>query len=489
MHNMNYFCVLFPFQQLPLSRSRLFLFLTQVIAVFLISANPLTAQTITGTFPPYANQEVRLEGFRGFKTYLIGKTLVDSSGNFSIPYTEKDQGVGVLLVESEQKPLVVILSGESVSLEGTIFPETDKMRVLAGRENQYFDQYAREQPKREQAISAWKYLEKLYTQDPYFAGQKKSIQNIQNEMEEVEKQDQAFLQSLPQDAFCRWYLPARKLISNVSLVAQYRTDQIPATLAGLRNLDLTDPRLYTSGLYKEAIENHFWLIENSGKTLDGVFAEMNRSIDLLMEPLLQDEQKLNEVTDFLFDLLETRSLFQSSEYLALKMLNQNSCTLNSDLAKQLETYRAMKKGNKAPDLVFTTGLTLPGSYETNPPQKLSDIQSPYTLLVFGASWCPKCTEEIPAIAQLYAKWKALGVEVVFISLDETESAFKAFAQKFPFLSVCDFQKWKSPLAQACYVFSTPTQYLLNANREIILRPASVKQTDAWVDWFLGGANK
>ena len=28
------------------------------------------------------------------------------------------------------------------------------------------------------------------------------------------------------------------------------------------------------------------------------------------------------------------------------------CTINNDLAQQLETYRAMQKGNTAPDIVF-----------------------------------------------------------------------------------------------------------------------------------------
>jgi hypothetical protein len=55
--------------------------------------------------------------------------------------------------------------------------------------------------------------------------------------------------------------------------------------------------------------------------------------------------------------------------------------------------------------------------------------------------------------------------------------------------MCDFKKWLSPLVEACYVFSTPSQYLLNAKQEIILRPGSVKQTDAWEDWFLGDSNR
>ena len=108
-------------------------------------------------------------------------------------------------------------------------------------------------------------------------------------------------------------------------------------------MDYTDPRLYKSGLLKDAIESHFWLLENSGRSLDSIFIEMQISIDAMMENLVKDEQKLNEVTEYLFDLLERHSLLQASEYLALKVLNEVSCTIESDHAKQLETYRAMKR--------------------------------------------------------------------------------------------------------------------------------------------------
>lgn len=72
----------------------------------------------------------------------------------------------------------------------------------------------------------------------------------------------------------------------------------------------------------------------------------------MLEDLIKDDKILNEVTDYLFDLLERHSLFEVSGYLALKVLNETSCTLNSDLANQLESYRAMKKGNVAPDIVY-----------------------------------------------------------------------------------------------------------------------------------------
>ena len=228
------------------------------------------------------------------------------------------------------------------SLEALGYVES--IQIIKGKENQWFEQYATEHPRREQALSAWLYLEKMYLQDSLFAVQKDPISAIYSEKKRIKYEDAEFLKSLPNDSYVSWFLPTRKLVSSVSVVAQYRSEELPATIAAFRALDYTDERLYKSGLFKDAIERHFWLIENSGRSLDSVFTEMQVSIDVMMEHLIKDEKKLNEVTDYLFDLLERHSLYKASEYLAIKLLNETSCTLDSDLSKQLETYRAMKKG-------------------------------------------------------------------------------------------------------------------------------------------------
>jgi hypothetical protein len=73
-------------------------------------------------------------------------------------------------------------------------------------------------------------------------------------------------------------------------------------------------------------------------------------------------------------------------------------------------------------------------------------------------------------------------------MDDDQEAFKAFAKDLPFSAMCDYQKWNSPVASAYYVFGTPTMFLLDKQRTITLRPNSVKQMDAWVDWYLVKGN-
>jgi len=459
-----------------ISKSILLFFLT-------ILFTDLFSQTITGKLSLLANQEIKLEGFSGLQSYPISTATLDDNGNFQLSYTKADYGVGYLM-SSDEKPLFIMLSGEDVEISGEALSYIETISIIKGKENQWFEQYAQEHPKREQALSAWIYLEKMYTADSLFATQQKPQHAIAQEKQRIKAEDSTFLAGLPKNSYVRWFLPTRKLVSGVSTIAQYRPNEIPETIQAFQKMDYTDSRLYKSGLFKDAIESHFWLIENSGRSLDSVFIEMQISIDALIENLINDEKILNEVTDHLFDLLERHSLFKASEYLALKVLNEVSCTIDNDLANQLETYRAMKKGNTAPDIFFSGDNFVPGTDFKYLPQKLTDLRSDYTVVVFGASWCPKCTEELPKIASLYPKWKDKGVQVVFVSLDEDQKAYRDFVKTFPFISTCDYNKWESKIVKDYYVFGTPTMYLLDNKREILLRPNSVNQMDAWVDYYI-----
>lgn len=442
-------------------------------------SNIVLAQYITGNLKSLKNDSIKLESFNGFKTYLVSETTTDVKGNFKLQYSSEDYGVGYI-ISSDNKPLFVILNGEDIEIKGDALSYPETIKVTKGKENQWFEKFAKEQPRREQALSAWKYLEGIYEKDSLFSGLTITRKSIGDELNRILLEEQTYIQNLPKESYVKWFLPIRKLVSSVPIIAKYRTEEIPSTIKALRELDYIDIRLYKSGLYKDAIDNHFWLIENSGQPLKKVYEDMRISIDSMIANLVFDERKLNEVTDYLFDLLERHSLFEASEYLALKVLNENSCTIETELAKQLETYRAMKKGNIAPDIIFDENSIFP----SNKIEKLSDIDNEFTLILFAAGWCPKCQEEVPNIAKLYDKWNQSGVEVVLVSLDENKDSFHEFVKNFPFISTCDYQKWDGKIVNDYYVFSTPTMFLLDSDRKIVLRPNSVKQMDAWVDWYL-----
>ncbi|MCG2420486.1 AhpC/TSA family protein [Aequorivita sp. F47161] len=460
----------------------------QFLLLLLIPVCAFAQHSISGRFPPLAGQQVKLVGFQDFGIYTIDSTQVSKEGEFSLRFAEKDMGMGYL-ASTDNKAYFVVLHKEDIQLKGNSLSAPESITILSGKENQLFAKYASEKPRREQAFSAWDYLSNIYSEDPLFNSHKLLQQIIKSEKQRIKAEDSSAIAAMDKKSYLSWYLPKRALVSSVSIVAQYRTEEIPATIKAFRELDYSDDRLYKSGLLREAIENHIWLLENSASSLDAAYKEMYISIDSILDNLTDEPKKLNKITGFLFKLLEKHSLFKASEYLALKVLNQDNCTINEDIASQLESYRAMKIGNTAPDFEFKKDVFSPGYGPVNSPEKLSDIKSNYTVVIFGSSWCPACPKELIQINTLFQKWKKQDVEVVFVSLDDDTEKFKNFVKPFSFISMSDYQKWDSPVVKSYHVFGTPTLFLLDNKRKIVLRPTSTEQLDSWIEWYLIQGNK
>lgn len=451
---------------------KLFLFLY----FFSITIN---AQVVSGNLIAHVNQEITLEGFNGVNTYLISTTTIDSKGNFSLSFSTNDTGIGYLRIK-ESKPFWILLNKENVTIKGNSLIDFNSIQVVEGKQNKMLQQYGKEHQLRVQVLNAWNYLDKIYSANSLFDDKKGTKTAIVNEITIIEEEDQKFIKQLPQDGYLSWYISLRKQLGAIATMSQFKKNELQQLVQKFRLLNYSDDRLFKSGLLKDVIDSHFWILENNGYTSEKSLQEMKLSIDSIVSSLTKDEEKLNSVTDYLFDLLERHSLFAASEYLALKLLNEVSCTLDGDLVKQLETYRAMKKGNKAPDIEFIGDGLYSNLSKNTTYKRLTDIKSKFKLVVFGASWCPKCTEEIPEIVKIYPNWKSKDVEIVFISLDESKDAFQRFSEKFPFISISDLKKWESKIAKDYFVFATPTMYLLDSDNLIVLKPISAKQIDAWL---------
>jgi len=98
-------------------------------------------------------------------------------------------------------------------------------------------------------------------------------------------------------------------------------------------------------------------------------------------------------------------------------------------------------------------------------------------------------QELFAIKKVYNKWKKHSVEMVYVSLDEDWSDFERSSFAYPFISFSNHKDWETPSTKDYHVFATPTMFLLDHKREILLRPHSVRQMDAWVDWELVNDNR
>lgn len=139
-------------------------------------------------------------------------------------------------------------------------------------------------------------------------------------------------------------------------------------------------------------------------------------------------------------------------------------------------------GEPAPDLQMldTSGKAV----------SLYGMKAPFTFISFYDPNCSHCKEVIPRVDSIYkAKWKALGVKMVGVNVDEgAMDAWKKFVIEHKMNDWAHIYQTKQAReeelkrGQANYrqlydVFKTPTLYLLDADKRIIGKMLSVEQFD------------
>ncbi len=120
---------------------------------------------------------------------------------------------------------------------------------------------------------------------------------------------------------------------------------------------------------------------------------------------------------------------------------------------------------------------------------LYSIKAPYTFLTFWDPNCGHCKETVPRIDSIYqARWKALGVKIVGVNVDEgANDAWKKFIveHKLNWINIYqpasvrdeDAKKGVANFRQLYDVYKTPTLYLLDAQKHIIGKMLSIEQFD------------
>jgi peroxiredoxin len=73
---------------------------------------------------------------------------------------------------------------------------------------------------------------------------------------------------------------------------------------------------------------------------------------------------------------------------------------------------------------------------------LSQFRGKTVVLKFWATWCPPCVEEMPSLVQMQQKLGSNGVEVVAVSIDDDEQAYRQFLKdhKVTLTTIRDPQK-------------------------------------------------
>ena len=236
------------------------------------------------------------------------------------------------------------------------------------------------------------------------------------------------------------------------------------------NVNTTNPQLINTPLYTELILEYLKYYLNPEMQFSE--EEMNQGLKKCVKTIMQNFSGNEKTQKFALQYMQLGFKEIGNEEV-LQYLDQNfqelavQCQDDSEKAafdKRMEGYAAMKEGMLAPNIDFES---------TNYKEKsLYEIDATQILVLFWASWCPHCMEEIPKV-NTWAK-EHPETKVVAISLDDDKAAYEQAIQEFPnMMHYTDLKKWNGQAVKEYYVYGTPTFVLLDKNKKIIRKTASL----------------
>jgi thiol-disulfide isomerase/thioredoxin len=438
--------------------------------LLLITLN-INSQTIKGELSNIRSQKVNLIGFDYTKTFKLDSSKTDSFGRFTLTFPKSYRGAGIVVTEDNHS-LQLILSNRDIEFKGNILDKADSLNFIDDDENSFYYNYYKSTPIRQSLLSGWLYLMNLYENEYDYKNQNEVLIVIKKEIKRLKNKHSFLNINFNDNFYLKWLLPYRKSLDNATFNAYQNKDLFFSDIESFRKINFNQPNFKTSGIFKELIETHYWLIENSGEEIGTIYHQMNISTDYLLNNIANNKQLLNLVTELLYKYLESRSLFTPASYLSNTLLDKYRNYLDENLINSMEKYYTLRVGNIAPDIFLSNN------------ERLIDIKK-NVLLVFGASWCSNCREEALQLLTYYDSWKSSKkIEVIYISIDTDKEVYKNAFRNAPWKMYCDFKGWDSQAVKKFFINSTPSYILLDKNLKIIAHPSSLGQVDAWVKYKL-----
>jgi thiol-disulfide isomerase/thioredoxin len=358
---------------------------------------------------------------------------------------------------------LLFLNKENYSLFWEDFTKREDLQVSGSQEYDAFIQGMKTFQEAEAKLAGWHYLLPLYKKDSL-----KQYQ-ITSELDRVNNLFPSYVKSLPEDVWVRQYLLTKGLIEQMPISVKTYSWRAPQHVTEFMAIDFQV--MMHSGLLKQVIEGYSYLVERF--PMEEVAPLLNQAIDKVIVELKDEPSIQQEAAQHWFTFLESHSLFGAAEYLALKMLNDESCILDEKSTNLFEQYRKMAKGKIVPNI----DLNVEGS----PAKDLKSIAAQYKLVVFGASWCPTCKEDYSKLKEKYAGLKAnKDVEIVYISIDTDKDAFEAYYGDAPFITFCDGKGWESEAVTDYHIFATPSYFLLDNELNILEKIKTIEHLESWL---------
>lgn len=378
----------------------------------------------------------------------------------------------------------VIFKNENTELLTSFNYPSDSMQVSVGAENKLYYDYLKKKKQYNQKLDLLEQMLRFYpSTDNFYKEIKKEYNTEQNELT---KYAVDLIQKYPNAYFTKIVRAEQYPFLDASLTDEIRFKELKNKF--FKPSDFQDTMLLYSNVLSDKILTYINLYRSSQYGEQQQTDEFIQAANNLLTIAKTGNPKVYKYTlDYVIEGFNEIKQDAVLAYITDNFMVTNSCGIEDEKLKQIlqktADYKRTAIGTIAPEIIFNTTV-LPSTNEpiTNKPNKLSDIHSNYTLIVFWASWCPHCTEEIPKIKKVIEEFQKQHADKsltpVFVSIDKEEKPWKDYIEKNElsgFINLCELKGWSGEIGKSYNLNATPTMFLLDKYKKIIAKPENAEQ--------------
>lgn len=422
-----------------------------IIPLIVLGSSVFGQFTISGQLENYANKPVLVKVYENAELKLINNSKTDNNGNFTAKVPTKYNGfVRIDLPTGEN--LSLLTDNKDLKFKTVTGQEINsKLQVIEGSAQNEYNKVLALQPLNEIQNQVFPYLMQMYKPtDEFYTAMVKEDKRI-NDLKRSEK-----------------FSDLVTYINELNdLKQQAQNNRDASTIESILNhFSNDDLRLEQSGMFNDLI---FAYINTKLSTAGNQNIEDNliaATDEILGKTNIETTRGQNVLTAILKFVPKKEYANFHQKYVEKISGIKGKVT---DQLKKKAGVSLTQVGQQVPNITFDKAV--------KGKKSLYDIKANQKLIVFWASWCPACQQEVPHIKEFYKDFKAKGGEIVAISLDYDQNAFESATKDLSWYNYSDLLRWDSPIATEFGIESTPTLLLIDKDNKLIKKVSHISELE------------